>query len=97
MGVSTLEVQTESWVGWRPDGKENVLEVEADNTRYLVMIKSRGMRKPGHEAHMGEMRGVYTVLVGKTAWKKPFARHRHRWEDSIKMDLWEVGKGRGLE
>jgi hypothetical protein len=31
----------------------------------MVMIKSRGKKKPGNEAHMGEMRGVHTVLVGK--------------------------------
>ena len=25
--------------------------------------------------------------------KKPLGRHRHRWEDNIKMDLQEVGWG----
>jgi hypothetical protein len=87
LGVSTLEVQTESWVGWRPGGKENVVEVSADKTSYLLMIKSRGMRKPGQIARMGEMRGVHTVMVGKQEWKEPFARHVHRCEDNIKMDL----------
>ena len=37
--------------------------------------------------HMGEGRGVHKVLVGKPEGKRP----RHRWEDNIKMDLWEVG------
>jgi len=46
---------------------------------------------------MGERRGVLTVLVGKRERKEPFARHRHRWEDNIKMDLCEVGRGHGLE
>jgi len=33
------------------------------------------------------------VLVGKPEGKRPFGRPRHRWEDSIKMDLQEVGCG----
>jgi len=42
---------------------------------------------------MGEMRGVYRVLVG-TRWEKgSTGRPRRRWEDNIKMDLQEVGCG----
>jgi hypothetical protein len=41
----------------------------------------------------GERRGVYRVLVGKTEGKRPLGRPRGRWEDSIKMDLQEVGFG----
>ena len=40
---------------------------------------------------MGEMRGVYKVLVGKPEGKSPLGRPRHRWEDNIKMELQEVG------
>ena len=57
------------------------------------MIKSRIMRWAGHEARMGERRGVYRVLVGKPERKRPLGRPRHRWEDIIKMDLQEVGCG----
>ena len=42
---------------------------------------------------MGEGRGVHTVLVGKPEGKRPLVRPRRKWEDNIKMDLWEVGKG----
>ena len=49
------------------------------------------MRWAGHEASMGESRGVYRVFVGKPAGKRPVGRPRHRWEDNIKMDLQEVG------
>jgi len=42
---------------------------------------------------MGERRGVYRVLVGKPEGKRPLGRPRGRWEDSIKMDLQEVGCG----
>jgi hypothetical protein len=39
---------------------------------------------------MGEGRGMYRVLVGKPAGKRPLGRTRRRWEDNIKMDLQEV-------
>jgi hypothetical protein len=42
---------------------------------------------------MGEGRGMYRVLVGKREGKRPLGRPRCRWEDSIKMDLQEVGCG----
>jgi len=42
---------------------------------------------------MGERRGVYRVLVGKTEGKRSLGRPRRRWEDNIKMDLQEVGCG----
>jgi hypothetical protein len=32
-------------------------------------------------------------LVGKPEKKRPLERHRHRWEDNIKMDLREIGWG----
>jgi hypothetical protein len=44
---------------------------------------------------MGEDRGVHRVLVGKPEGKRPLGRPRRRWEDNIKMDLLEVGAGRG--
>jgi hypothetical protein len=31
--------------------------------------------------------------VGKPEGRRPLGRPRHRWEDNIKMDLWEVGWG----
>ena len=36
---------------------------------------------------------LYRVLVGKPEGKNPLARTRRRWEDNIKMDLHEVGRG----
>ena len=59
------------------------------------VVKSRRMRWAGHVAHMGEGRGVHRVLVGKPEGKRPLGRPRHRWEDTIKMDLQEVGGGCG--
>ena len=38
---------------------------------------------------------MHRVLVGKSEGKRPLGRPRRRWEDNIKMDLQEVGVGRG--
>ena len=61
----------------------------------MHVVKSRRMRWAGHVARMGEVRGVHRVLVGKPEGKRPLGRPRRRWEDNIKMDLQEVGGGRG--
>jgi len=42
---------------------------------------------------MGKGINVYRILVGKRDLKSPLRRPRRRWEDSIKMDLQEVGCG----
>jgi hypothetical protein len=55
------------------------------------VIKSRRMKWAGHVARMGEGRGVYRVLVGRSEGKRPLGRPRHRWEDNIKLDLRDVG------
>ena len=61
----------------------------------LRVIKSRIMRWARHIARMGERRGVYRALEGKSEGKRPLGRTRRRWEDttSIKMDIQEVGCG----
>jgi hypothetical protein len=46
-------------------------------------------------ARRGKERGVHRVLVGKPEGKRPLGRPRRRWEDHIKMDVQEVGGGRG--
>ena len=42
---------------------------------------------------MGEERGVYRFLVGKTGGKRPLGRPSRRWVDNIRTDLQEVGCG----
>ena len=44
-------------------------------------------------ARMEKGRGVRKVLVGKPEGKRPLGRPRRIWEDNIKMDLHEVGRG----
>ena len=41
----------------------------------------------------GERRGILRVLVGKPEGRRPLGRPRLRWEENIKMDLQEVGRG----
>ena len=41
-------------------------------------------------ARMGEERGAYRVLVGKSEGKRPLGRPRCIWVDNIGMDLQEV-------
>jgi len=57
------------------------------------VIKSRRVRWAGHVARMGELRGVYRVLVGKPEGRRPLGRPRRRWIDNIMMELQEVGCG----
>jgi hypothetical protein len=47
----------------------------------------------GRVARLGEERKVNKVLVGKPEGKRPHERPRSRWEDGIRMDLWEIGLG----
>ena len=43
----------------------------------------------------GGRESVHKVLVGKPEGKRPLGRPRRRWEDNIKTDLQEVGRGCG--
>jgi hypothetical protein len=44
---------------------------------------------------MGEGRGVHRILVGKPEERRSLGRPRRRWEDNIKTELQEVGRGGG--
>jgi hypothetical protein len=63
----------------------------------IWVIKSRRLRWAGHVARVGKRRGAYRALVGKPEGRRRLERRRRRWEDSIKMDLREVGWGRRLD
>ena len=77
---------------WRKLHNEELNDLYS-SPNIVRVIKSRRMRWAGHVARMEEGRGVHRVLVGKLEGKRPLGRPRHRWEDNIKMDLWEVGRG----
>jgi len=77
---------------WRKLHNEELNDLYC-SPKFVRVIKSRRMRWAGHVARMGERRGVYRVLVGKSKGKRTLERPRRRWEDNIKMDLQEVGCG----
>ena len=57
-------------------GKWRKLHIDVLNDLYfspniIHVIKLRKIRWVGHAAHMGEIRGVYRVLVGKPEGKRP--------------------------
>jgi hypothetical protein len=49
-----------------------------EDPNIVRMIKSRRMRWAGHVARMGEGRGAYRLLVGRSAGKRPLGRPRRR-------------------
>ena len=79
---------------WRKLYNEE-LNILYSSPSIVQLIKSRRMRWAGHVARMEEGRGVHRVLVGKPEGKTPLGRSRRRWEDNIKMDLEELGRGCG--
>jgi len=53
--------------GWRRPQNEELHNLYT-SPNIIRVIKSRGMRWVGHVAHMGEIRSVYSILVGKPEW-----------------------------
>ena len=82
--TSSVQIR-ESWEGDQNDEVNICLSEYEHLSTKPVMAPSR----------MVEDRGVQRVLVGKPEGKRPLGRPRPRWEDNIKMDLQEVGGGRG--
>ena len=54
-------------------------------------IKSRRLRWAGHVARTEEVRSAPKNLTGTSAEERPLGRPRPRWEDTIRMDLKEMG------
>ena len=55
------------------------------------VIKSRRLRWTGHVARMEKGWSAFKILTGTPAGKRPLGRPRGIWEDSIRMDLKEMG------
>jgi hypothetical protein len=67
------------------------LHILCSSPNIVRVIKSRWMKWAGHMARVGDVRGVYRVLVGRPKGKRPLGRPRRRWEDNIKLDVREIG------
>jgi hypothetical protein len=78
--------------GWKKLHNEELHDLYSSPS-IIKIIKSRGMRWAGHVARMGDKRNAYRLLVGKPEGRRPLGRPRHRWVDSIKIDLLETGWG----
>jgi hypothetical protein len=39
---------------------------------------------------MGEVRKACNILVGKPERNRPLRKPSHKWEDNIRMDVWEI-------
>jgi len=81
---------------WRKLHNEELNDL-CSSPSIVQIIISRTMRWAGHVQHMGERRGVCSVLVGKPEGKRALGRHGHRWEDNIKCILRKWDEGCGLD
>jgi hypothetical protein len=51
------------------------------------------LRRAGHVARMRQKRNTYRILVVGPERKRPLGRPSRRWEDNIKIDLRDIGRG----
>ncbi|KAJ4432005.1 hypothetical protein ANN_20619, partial [Periplaneta americana] len=68
-----------------------MLNGEESELNFINLANTKTLRWAGHVARMGESRNAYRALVERLEGKRPLGRPRRRWEDTIKMDLREVG------
>jgi hypothetical protein len=78
--------------GWRKLYNEELHNL-CCSPSIIRIIKSRRMRWAGHVARMEEKRNPYRNWVRKLGGRRPLGRPRRGWEDSIKIDLREIGWG----
>jgi hypothetical protein len=85
--------------------RDNVMGNEGSYTVRSFIICTHPQISLGRSSQANEVgraccthgRGAYKVLVEKPEGKRPFVRPRLRWEDGIRIDLMEIGWGRGLD
>jgi hypothetical protein len=74
--------------GWKRLQNDKLHNLYA-SPNVVSVIKSKRIKWVGHAAHMGQM-NTYKILVRKPEGKRPFRRHRYRWEDNIRTDLKQI-------
>ena len=75
---------------WRRVQNEELNDLYSSTN--IVRVKKSRAKWEGHVAGMRE-RGIYRVWGGKPKERRPPERPRRIWEDNIKMDLQDVGRG----
>jgi hypothetical protein len=75
---------------WRKLHNEELNDLYS-SPNIVWVITLRRLRWAGHVAWMGEERGVYRDLVGKSKGNRQLGKPRCRWEGNIRMDLQDVG------
>jgi hypothetical protein len=78
--------------GWRKLHNEDLRGLYSSPS-IIRVIRARNIRRAGHVACMGDVRGSCNILVGRPEGRRPLGRPRHRWEHNIKIDLREIGFG----
>jgi hypothetical protein len=76
--------------GWRRLHNEMLYD-SYTSLNIIRMARLLSMKWVGHVAHIGGMRNVYKIFIGKLEVEKLLGRPRHRWEDNIRMDLRDIG------
>jgi hypothetical protein len=61
------------------------------------VIKPWKIRSAGHVTYIGEMRFAYKIKVEKTEWNKRLGTHKHRRDDTIKINHEKMFQGYGLD
>jgi hypothetical protein len=74
------------------DGSWRTLDNDELHSLYSSpnIVRVIKMEDEGHAAGMGDGRGIYRVLVERPEGKSSLGKPRHRREDNIKMNLWEI-------
>jgi len=85
-------VRDEETGEWRRRHNEELHNLYASPDIVRVM-KSRRLRWAGHVARMGNERTAARVWEGKPNATRLLGRPRRRWEDNVKADLMEIGRG----
>jgi hypothetical protein len=75
---------------WRRLHNEELQNLYA-SPNVVRVTKSRNFRMVGYVACMGEMINAYKILAGEPEGKRLLGRLRHRWDDNIRLDVWEIG------
>jgi hypothetical protein len=76
--------------GWRTLHSEELHSLYA-SPNIITVIRSRRMKWADNVERMGEMRNVYSILVGKPKGKRPFRRPRRRWKGNVRTGTREIG------